>query len=177
MTKFLIVGETSIDKTKLIDILLDKSSNLSVSLLFTTNLENISDKYYYYISNEELNICYKNNAFLYIKTELDNSYGVIMDDFNSNNITFMNTEDFNNISNKIFAMNYDFVIIWLDTKNHDKDTIKYEIRETNYLIEKINSDNLKYLYFLDQPFEDIADIIIDYYNNPEKREEILENYS
>ena len=47
MTKFLIVGETSIDKTKLIDILLDKSSNLSVSLLFTTNLENISDTLLY----------------------------------------------------------------------------------------------------------------------------------
>lgn len=177
MIKFLIVGESSIDKTKLVDILLNKSSNLSTALLFTTNLENLDNKYYYYISNEELNICYKNNAFLYIKTELDNSYGVVIDDFNNNNIIFMNTEDFNNISNKIFNSNHEFIIVWLDTKNHNKDTIKYEIRETNYLIEKIDSDNLKYLYFLDQPFEEISDVIIEYFDNPEKREEILEKYS
>ena len=177
MIKFLIVGEKNIDKTKLTDLILEKTSNLSVSLLFTTNIEKSIDKYYYYISNEELNICYKNNAFLYIKTDLDNSYGVIIDDFNNHDIIFMNTEDFNNISNKIFTNNYDFLIIWLDTKNHDKNTIKNEIKETNYLIEKINTDNLKYLYFLDQPFEEISNIIIEYANNPDKREEILENFS
>ena len=89
----------------------------------------------------------------------------------------MNSEDFNNISNKIFLSNNELILVWLDTKNHDHSRIKKEIKESQYILDKINSDNLKYLYFLDKDNIEIMDVICDYLLHEEKREELLENYS
>lgn len=175
MLKFLIIGENSINKIPLLDLLIKNEGKFKVAKIFTTNQE-LEHSYQYNISNEELNICHKNNAILYVKTVINESYGVTIDDFDESNIIFMNTEDFNNISNKVFLSNNELIIIWLDTKNHDS-RLNNEIRETEYMIEKINSDNMKYLYFLDTPLIEIMDVICEYLEHPEKREEILENYS
>ncbi len=176
MLKFLIVGENSIDKISLIDLLLKNENMFKVAKLFVTNEDKIDD-YHYLISNEELNRCYKNNAILYVKTILNKSYGVTLDSFYENNVIFMNSEDFNNISNKIFLSNNELILVWLDTKNHDHSRIKKEIKESQYILDKINSDNLKYLYFLDKDNIEIMDVICDYLLHEEKREELLENYS
>lgn len=178
MLKFLIVGENSIDKIPLIELLSTYNNHFKISKIFTTSLEDIKDKYHYLISNEELNICYKNNAILFIKTIINNSYGVTLDSFYENNIIFMNTEDFNNISNKIFLGNNELIIIWLDTKNHDITRVKKEIKESTYLLDKIEADNLKYMYFLDKDNKEITKIILDYLISDENtRKELLENYS
>ena len=166
MLKFIILGEENIDKTKVIDSLINlpDSGKFNIAKVFTTNDEFLEGKnlnYYYKISNEDFNICYKNNAIFYVK----------------NNIIFMNTEDFNNISNKIFQSNNEIVIIWLDTKKHQKKTIKREISETNYLVEKITSDNMDYMYFLDTDPLEVAKIINLYNSNPEIRRNLLEEYS
>ena len=176
MLKFLIIGENSIDKIPLVNLLLKNENLFKVAKLFITN-ENKIDDYHYLISNEELNRCYKNNALLYVKTILNESYGVTLDSFYENNLIFMNTEDFNNISNKIFLSHNEFVIIWLDTKNHDQSRIKKEIKESQYILDKINSDDLKYLYFLDKDNTEITKVICDYLLYEEKRSELLENYS
>ena len=89
----------------------------------------------------------------------------------------MDTENFNNISNKIFLGNDELVLVWLDTKNHDKKNIKKEINETNYLIEKIESSNINYLYFLDTNKIEIMDVIAEYMLHEDKRQELLEKYS
>ena len=89
----------------------------------------------------------------------------------------MNTEDFNNISNKIFLSNNELVIVWLDTKNHDSERIKREIIESQYVMDKILSDELNYLYFLDKDNLEIMDVICEYLLHEEKRSELLENYS
>ena len=176
MLKFLIIGENSIDKISLIKMLLKNKNLFKVAKIFVTNEDKIDD-FHYLISNEELNRCYKNNALLYVKTILNESYGVTLDSFYENNLIFMNTEDFNNISNKIFLSNNKLVIIWLDTKHHDPLTIKKEIKESQYIMDKISSDNLDYLYFLDKDNLEIMDIICEYMLHEEKRQEILENYS
>ena len=176
MLKFLIVGENSIDKISLINLLLKNENLFKVAKIFVTN-ESKLDDYHYLISNEELNRCYKNNAILFVKTILNESYGVTLDSFYENNLIFMNTEDFNNISNKIFLSNNELVLVWLDTKNHDQSRIKKEIKESQYILDKINSDQLNYLYFLDKDNIEIMDVICDYLLHEEKRFELLENYS
>jgi len=177
MIKFLIVGENSIDKTKIVNLLMTNKDMFNVANYFSTNIEDSNKEYFYYLSNEELHICYKNNAILLVKTKLSDSIGITLDSFYENNLIFMNTEDFNNISNKIFLSNNELIVIWLDTKNHDPLTIKNEIKESNYLIEKLENDNLKYLYFLDKPEIEIMDVICEYLTNPESRKDLLENYS
>ena len=177
MLKFLIVGENSIDKIPLIELLSKYNNHFKISKIFVTNEESVDD-YHYLISNEELNICYKNNAILYIKTIINNSYGVTLDSFYENNIIFMNTEDFNNISNKIFLSNNELVVIWLDTKNHDITRIKKEIKESTYLLDKLESDNIKYMYFLDKDYNEILKVLIDYIISDENtKKEIIENNS
>ena len=176
MLKFLIVGENSIDKISLINLLLKNENMFKVAKIFVTD-ENKVDDYHYVISNEELNRCYKNNAILYVKTILNESYGVTLDSFYENNLIFMNTEDFNNISNKIFLSNNELVVVWLDTKNHDPLRIKREIKESQYIMDKIDSDELDYLYFLDKDDIEVMDVIVEYLLHEEKRKELLENYS
>ena len=177
MLKFLIVGENSINKEEIVDLLLMNKDIFNVAKVFTTNKEEVENsKYKYYLSTEELNICYKNNAILYIKTVLNNSQGITLESFYDNNLIFMNTEDFNNISNKIFLSNNELVVVWLDTKNHDKNFLTNEIYESNYLLEKLENDNIKYLYFLDSSSIEIMDVLIEYMLHEEKRAEILENY-
>ena len=180
MLKFFIVGEKGINKEEIID-LLEMNNNseelFKVAKIFTTDLEEAEQKYWYYIDNEDLSICYKNNAILFIKTVINKSYGITLESFYESNILFMDTEDFNNISNKIFLGNDEIVLIWLDTKNHDKTDIKKEINETNYLIEKIESSNINYLYFLDGDKIEIMDVIAEYMLHEDKRAELIEKYS
>jgi hypothetical protein len=177
MIKFLIVGENSIDKIPLIDLLLKNEGKFKVANIFSTNKEEAAQKYHTYITNQELNICHKNNVIVYVKTIVSDSYGITFDEYDESNILFMNTEDFNNISNRIFLSNDELVIVWLDTKNHDEQRIKYEMKETKYMQDNIIQYNLKYLYFLDCDNIEIMDVICEYLEHPEKREEILENYS
>lgn len=177
MIKFLIVGENNIDKKKVVKLLLNNKDLFNVANYFTTNEEESNKEFHYYLSNKELHICYKNNALLFIKTLLYDSYGITLDSFYESNLIFMNTEDFNNISNKIFLSNNELIIIWLDTKNHDHRRLKKEMKESTYLLEKINEINLKYLYFLDIPEIEVMDVIVEYLKNSESREELLEKYS
>jgi len=177
MIKFLIVGENSIDKKRIVKLLMSNEGLFNVANYFSTNKEEANKEFYYYLSNQDLHICYKNNAILFVKTILFNSYGITLDSFYENNVIFMNTEDFNNISNKIFLSNNELIVIWLDTKNHEHNDIKKEIQESSYLLEKIENDNLKYLYFLDKPDIEIMDVICEYLQNEESRNELLEKYS
>ena len=177
MIKFLIVGENSIDKKEIVNMLLSNEGMFKIAKYFSTNEEESKQDFYYYLSNQELHICYKNHAILFVKTTLCDSVGITLEEFYENNVIFMNTEDFNNISNRVFLSNNELIIVWLDTKNHDTNQIKKEIKESSYLQEKIDTDNLKYLYFLDKPTIEIMDVICEYLKKPELREELLENYS
>ena len=58
-----------------------------VAKIFTTDLEEAKQKYWYYIDNEDLSICYKNNAILFIKTVINKSYGITLESFYESNIS------------------------------------------------------------------------------------------
>ena len=103
-----------------------------------------------------------------------------MDEFYNSNILGMSLSDFNNISSNFLNSNKDnFIIVWLDTKYHlDNNTLNKDINEVNYLFNKINEFQLKYIYLLDENYEMISDIIVDYYNgSDEERNNILIEYS
>ena len=57
-------------------------------------------------------------------------------------------------------------------------SVNRDINETKYILERIESQNLKYLYFLGETVEEIADIVYVYLNaDDDKKIEIEENYN
>ena len=174
--KIIILGAKNINKFDLAKLLIDKDEELDLAPIFSTN-DIYKDKYSIeikYLSPEDITIGYKNNAFLYVSSDKDYiSSGITLDDVDNSDILCMNISDFNNISNIIFSK-YNFLIIWLDTKYRDKNyNIKEDIVETKYLIEKL--DYFNYMYFLDEDYEDISDIIIKYLKSSEEEKEKILN--
>ena len=53
-----------------------------------------------------INLAYKNNSLLFIKTNQHVSHGISIDDFYNNDICIMNVEEFNLIPECIFNKNY-----------------------------------------------------------------------
>ena len=103
MLKFFIVGETGINKEEIIDLLEmnnDSEQMFKIAKIFTTDYDEANQKYWYYISNEDLNICYKNNAILFIKTIINKSYGITLESFYDSNILFIRVADSKGIIQK-----------------------------------------------------------------------------
>lgn len=175
--KIIILGTDNIDKISLGKLLTRKNEDLNLAPIFSSD-EKYKDKYLEeikYISLEEIVKGYKNNAFLYIESDKDNiSSGISFDDLDNNDILCMNISNFNNISEITFTK-YNFLIIWLDTKFRDsKYNVNNDILETRYLIDKLQYSN--YMYFLDEDYDKVSDIILDYIEaDEERKKEILEN--
>ena len=85
--------------------------------------------------------------------------------------------DFNNMSNKIFN-EISPIIIWIDSKDKNYDYYKDDVNESKYSFEKININNLKVMYFVNEAPIEIAKIVLDYYNGDDiVREQLLEENS
>jgi len=175
MIKFLIVSEKSIDKTAISDEIDNREDNLfTIADTFATaNGLGHYKSHMCLMSGEDLEMCYKNNALLYVKTMPDYSYGMTLDKFYESNVVMMNIEDFNNMSNKVFMSSNELVIVWIDSKKHDREKIQYEICEVKYMIERIEEDNLKYMYFLDEDPEVIVQYMERYLTDESSRNSIL----
>ena len=96
------------------------NDELSIIPRFTTNTEyknEVNENYVYYLDVNTVNLSYKNNALLYIKTDKYISSGITIDDFYNNDICYLTVEEFNSIPEVIFRK-YDILVIWVDTKNH-----------------------------------------------------------
>lgn len=175
--KIFIIGTHKNDKLKLAKKLIELDDNFSISPVFTNDKEykdSVNDNYIYYLSSEEIDLAYKNNVLLYVSTNNYISTGITMDSLYSNDIFCMSIKDFNNISNVVFnSKNYEVLIIWLDNKITEMNSdIREDINESKYLFSTL--EDLKYLYFLDESEEEIADTILDFINGDEKtQEEIL----
>lgn len=172
-TKVLITGISEIDKFSILKELIKQDDNLTIIPSFTSDMyhenNNANENYIYYMKTEDINLAFKNNALLYIYTKDYISTGVTFDDFYNNDLLETNLINFNNIPDRYFS-EYDILIVWLDTSK-TKASLS-EMQEINYLEERIK--NCKYLYFLDETEEYIVDTILEYLNDEEKREEILE---
>ena len=176
--KIFIVGEDYIDKCAIAKEICSIDDDLSISPKFT-NDEDINkltnyNEYTYYMNNIDIDLSYKNNAFLYIYNEDEKSCGVTLDDFYNNDIFCLNTEEFNFISDNIL-FSYSSLIIWVDTKRkrNKNNCDQYEL---NHFLER--TENLPRMYFLDESPKAIAETIIRYLNSSiEDKEKILEENS
>lgn len=152
--------------------LIKVNDSLSITPYFTTDNEyknEVNENYIYYLGVDNVNLSYKNNALLYIKTNNYISSGITIDDFYNNDICFMNIEEFNMISEVIFKK-YNVLIIWIDSINH-KQVSPSEMIEVNYFSNFI--ENHDYLYFLENE-TNICKTIIDYiFGDDEIRQELL----
>ena len=102
---------------------------------------------------------------------------ITLDNFYNADIIVVKNYNFNNISE---LYTEDCLIIWLDEKckRSEMKSVNRDINETKYILERIESQNLKYLYFLGETVEEIADIVYVYLNaDDDKKIEIEENYN
>lgn len=165
-----------LDKDKALNVAKDIikiNDELTIIPRFTTNTEykgEINENYIYYLDVNTVNLTYKNNALLYIKTDKYISTGITIDDFYNNDICCMTVEEFNSIPEIIFKK-YETLIIWIDTKNN-KGISNSDLIEINYFSTFINS--IDYLYFLENEV-DIHNTILEYiFGDGEKRKYLLE---
>ena len=165
-----------LDKEKALNVAKDivkSNDELSIAPQFTTNMEykdEANENYVSYLDVNIVNLSYKNNALLYIKTDKYISTGITIDDFYNNDICYLSVEEFNSIPEIIFKK-YDILVVWVDTKNH-KPISNSDLIEINYFNTFITTIN--YLYFLETEI-DIHDIIIEYiFGDEEHRKYLLE---
>lgn len=169
-TKVIITGSCLVDKLSIAKELIKKDDDLSIAMTFTSDKEykdKPNDNYIYFMDSSEIDLAYKNNVLFYVSTENYVSNGITMDSLYNDDIFCLSIKDFNNISNNIFNSKlYEIIVIWVDSKFTEKTPeVLEDIRETKYLIERLNS--VKYMYFLDEKPEDISDVIIEYINGDE----------
>ena len=163
-----------LDKNKALDIaktIISKDDDYSISPMFTTNSlykDEINENYEVYMNPATINLSYKNNALLYIKTSKYISVGITMDDFYNNDICIMNINEYNTISENIFNK-YDIITIWIDTRKH-KSLSNNDLIEINYFSTFL--EKTKYLYFLDNE-ENISETILNYLNGDDEERKIL----
>lgn len=175
--KIFITGDSFIDKLEIAKKIIEKNDDLSISPMFTNDLTRksiIGDDYMYYMDNTDIDLSYKNNAFLYVKTNNCITTGVTLDNFYNNDIFPIGIYDFNNIADCILYA-YDGLVIWVDTKR-PHNIVEEDVQGVSHLIER--ASELTTLYFLDEDPDHIADVVLKYINGTiEERQEIVEENS
>lgn len=123
------------------------------------------------LKNEDFILAVKNNVMLFVESNKNEEFvGITLDDFYSSDIIPIKISEFNNIIDEYVKDN---LIIWLDEKNN-KQTLKKDISETTYLMERLNNLNLTYLYFFGESEEDIVNIIQRYVTGTEEEKHEIE---
>lgn len=141
-----------------IDQILEKSDDISFAKKFTSD-ENDTTKIY--MSPVDVKLCLKNNAILYIITRDYVSSGITLDEFYNNNICLLHYDEFNEISNVVFNK-HDILTLWIDSKI--KHGMNAKLQQDITCLEQ-RLETLKYEYFLNDKFEDIYKVIIDFLFN------------
>ena len=172
-----------LDKEKALNVAKDIvkiNDELSIIPRFTTNTEykdEANENYIYYLDVNTVNLSYKNNALLCTYTTDNITTGITIDDMYNSNILPINIWHFNNISTSFFnkSDNYDILVVWLDSKHHDILT-NLEMIEIGYMNDLLtNTDSIKYMYFLDEDYDNIYSILEEYANSDiNRRNELLE---
>ena len=176
--KILLVGEPHSALFEIACYLEEKNDNLNIAPTFNTDMKMqgvVTADHQYYMSNEEVEVAYKNNAFMWVRSNEHISKGCTMTDLYDNDIFMLSFGDFNNISNAVYeSMKDDMILCFID---HSK--IKYdedEIYESQFAAERIYAS--KYLYFCDDEAGEVADVILKYVaGNDIIRNELLEEFS
>ena len=85
--------------------LIAKDDNYSICPMFTTDSSydtEPNDNYESYLDVHTVNLSYKNNSLLFIKTSKYISSGITIDDFYNNDICIMDINEYNLIAEVIF---------------------------------------------------------------------------
>lgn len=178
--KIILVGISDIDKLEIAKELIRRNDSLSIAQhftsdesLFTDNIsdEQISENYIQYLSNDIINLSYKNNSLLYVIMKGYICEGITTDEYYNSDIIYLDIEQFNQIPDRFFNSKHKNIIVWLDTKNH-KQLSQSELIEIRYLQERL--DVLSYLYFLDDNVDNICSVILEYLEaSDEERKRII----
>ena len=84
--KIIIIGPKHTNKMELAHKLVSINDDLDICPTYTTNLEykdKVTDDFYTYITNENIKIGYKNNAFIYVTSYNEYSKGMFKTDIYS----------------------------------------------------------------------------------------------
>ena len=170
--KILLIGTNDSLKESITKGLKKANDDLRVAPVFTTELNMIGrqTKTHYYMSNEEAELSYKNDAFMWVHTSGTSSHGVTKPDMYESDIFLMNFAEFNNMANPVLQEldKDDLVMCVMDEKN--KKT-KEDVLEAANAFERFYEHH--YLYFLEEPASFIVDTILKYMiASPEEREKI-----
>lgn len=173
--KIIITGISTIDKLAIAKKIVEINDNISIVPKFTTDevaCAEFNSNYLYYLSVNDANLAYKNNALIYINTENYISKGITFDDMYNNDVACVDLMDFNNIPDRYFY-EMDIIIVWIDSSKERPS--KSEIYEVKCLEDRLK--NFKYMYFVNESPDLVASKIVQYINNFEKRQELLEENS
>lgn len=172
--KIIIAGSECANNYNIAKELQMLNDDLMIAPMFSTSHAlkgKISDDFIYYMAPEEVELSYKNDAFMWVRSKDDCSTGVTKPDMYTSHIFVMSYAEFNNMSNPVLEefLNDDGVICFLDTKNNNvEDKV-----ESKFACERIYES--PYLYFLDEDTDYIVKNIIDYMSaNEHKRKRIAE---
>ena len=175
--KIFIIGDKSIDKLDIGKRIVEKNDDFSIASKFTNDIEHkdkIGDDYVYYMDSVDVDLSYKNNAFLCVRTDTYITTGITLDSFYNNDIFCLDIYDFNSIADYIIY-SYDTIVVWVDAKKHRKMNDE-DVAGVNHLVER--TSKLNTLYFLDESPEKIADVVLEYLNGTiDERQRILEENS
>lgn len=170
--KIFITGPSNIDKLSIAKRLVEINDDLSIGSHFTNDIQYrdvTDDEYIYYLSTQDVDLTYKNNFVLFVNTDNYVSSGITMDSYYNNDVFTMSMCEFNNISNVIFNNeNTDIITIWLDTV-YDKNNEHFneDVVESKFFQERLNVDNIKFLYFYNEDTDTVCNTIISYINGSE----------
>lgn len=175
--KIIIIGPKHTNKMELAHKLVSINDDLDICPTYTTNLEykdKVTDDFYTYITNENIKIGYKNNAFIYVTSYNEYSKGMFKTDIYSKDIFVLDFIDFNNISEKTLSEFKNKIFIWIDTKVKSEDF--EDLEESKFTYKR--SLEFPLLYFVDEDITDIANIVIKYINgSEEEKQELIEENS
>lgn len=176
--KLIIIGTDINEGISVAKALQDANDDLQIAPVFTTdlNMQGKTGEIYYYMSHEEVELSYRNNAFMWVRTMPSATNGVTMTDMYASSIFAMTYGDFNNISspvlNEICSDEDDeFLIAVLDNTNTKKK--EDDLLEASCAGERIYSN--EYLYFLDSTVPEIVEYILKYMaSNKEERKSLAD---
>lgn len=172
--KILIVGAEKTDKYAIARELQTVDDDMTLAPVFTTDLRmkhHITDDFIYYMPSEEVELSYKNDAFMWVCSDDNKSVGVTKTDMYNANIFVMSFANFNNISNPLLQeVLDDGVICFVDSTSDNTDI---DIKESAFACERIYAS--PYIYFLNDNVSAIVNTLLAYINgDADERERIAE---
>ena len=174
--KIIIVGTDINECISVAKAIQDMNDDLQIAPVFTTDftMRGKTAEAYYYMSHEEIELSYRNNAFMWVHTTPFVTNGVTMSDMYTSNIFAMTYGDFNNISNPVFNELYNnddnkCLILVLDNTNVKKK--EEDLLEAKGAYERIY--NNEYLYFLNSTITEVAEYVLKYIASNEEERKLL----